>query len=604
MDRDTAYDAPTGCRLAELAPGAGWAAVASDRERAEGLAQRAALAPGAAIAVDDPAWRARLRARPIEDATLVALPAEDAPPPALLDALRLLLARAGVVAILSPDAPQQGRQALAGQITHGRVVRVWLADGVVPALVRARQRVVAGWPAATAARRARLADGLPRLAADGPTARALVAGSARADGRAASPATSAHDADAAAADVVLQDATAPARDGQEDASVPAPRGQAALVTVEERWLRATLDPRRDRPWSFRFAPTQGRRSLMATEPLPAGLEHHTSVALDAADATPWQVAAQVVRCSLRGLAATVHGTTEPWRHWIGDELAGLLDDAAHLDLDADLGARERLAVRLWRAALRGHRPEPRLRALLAEAGAPLGPPPSVSVLLSTARPELLDHALAQVRRQRHRPLQVVLIAHGAAAVAAARDLPASAHGDLDLVVRAVEGDRPFGEALQAGAAIADGAVLTKMDDDDWYGPDHVGDLVEALSWTGAPLVGKPFDFLYLARHDVTVRRRPPRNHVYAPRVNGASLTVHRADLQALGGWAPVHRAVDRRLIEAAQRDGERCFRIHGLGMLINRHGQGHTWPVGTDYELARARWQRPGFAGEEACLDG
>ena len=377
-----------------------------------------------------------------------------------------------------------------------------------------------------------------------------------------------------------------------------------MIEVEERWLRATLDPAGDRPWSFRFQPAHGPRTVPAVEPLPAGLEHHTRVRLDADGATPWQVAAQVVRCSLRGLATSVEGSVQPWRHLIGAELAALLDEASTWDLDADLGARERLAVRLWRAALRAHRPEPRLRALLRAAGAPVGTAPTVSVLLCTSRPELLDHALAQVERQRHRPLQVVLVAHGAGAAAAARHLDVEARGDLDVILRVVDGERTFGYALQAGAEAAEGAVLTKMDDDDWYGPDHVGDLVEALSWTGAPLVGKPFDFLYLARHDVTVRRRPPRNHVYAPRVNGASLTVHRADLRALGGWAPVRRAVDRRLIEAAQRAGERCFRIHGLEMLIHRHGQGHTWPVGTDYELARARWQRPGFAREEAALDG
>ncbi len=554
MDRDTAYDARTGCTLAELAPEARWAVLAPGRDEARQLVDDAGLSDPLAVgALDDPGWHAWVRSLTNEDGVLIAT--AGAGWLAALEALRLLQARTGPFALVSPSLTAlTSTRRLEGRATEARVVRLLLAGEPTPALVRARRAFGAA-------------------ATRGDQRRARLAG-------AASPAA-------------------------------ARRAAAPVAQVHEAPQRVVLDPAALPVPDWRWQPSRGPLTVSPSQSLPTdiGRHHHVRVEAGPEDA-PRAVAAQVAANAALGLMAEVVDGPEGWKGLLSPDLVAAWDAAAAADLDEPT-TRERCGVRLCRAARSGH--DPRVLAAGAEhadeatgtASRHAPRQPSVSVLLPTGRPAFLAHALAQVARQRHRPLELVLAAHGEEAARGLAPLERSAlPDDVTLTVVQVPGDRNLGQVLRAATEAASGEVLSKIDDDDWYGPEHVGDLVAALRWMGAPLVGKPFDFVYLGRQDLTLRRRPRIAEVYGTRVAGGTLTLHRTDLAELGGWAPVSRAVDRRLIEAVQREGERCYRVHSLQYVHNRHGYQHTWPVGSDYQLARARWQRPGLAREEAELDG
>ena len=88
-------------------------------------------------------------------------------------------------------------------------------------------------------------------------------------------------------------------------------------------------------------------------------------------------------------------------------------------------------------------------------------------------------------------------------------------GERRVVVRPVPADDPFSATCSTRPpAAASGDVVLKMDDDDWYGPDVVTDLLWARRTSGAELVGMPAEFVYLEQLDLTIRRGPPSS---APR---------------------------------------------------------------------------------------
>ena len=70
----------------------------------------------------------------------------------------------------------------------------------------------------------------------------------------------------------------------------------------------------------------------------------------------------------------------------------------------------------------------------------------------------------------------------------------------------VDGELTLGDALNAGVETANGELVTKMDDDDYYSIEHLWDLVLALEYSGADLVGKGAEFVYLQWIDLTMRR--------------------------------------------------------------------------------------------------
>lgn len=234
------------------------------------------------------------------------------------------------------------------------------------------------------------------------------------------------------------------------------------------------------------------------------------------------------------------------------------------------------------------------RAALATG---LGPAPSVSAVLVTRRPALVPRILAMLAAQRYPALEVVLVVHG--------DEPVEVPADLTVPVQLLHapGDRSLGHALELGCAAASGTLLTKVDDDDFYGPDHVLDLVLAHRVSGALMVGKSTTVVHVEQLDATVRRVFGVPEGFTHRVAGGTMLLSADDLRAVGGWSDVPRAVDTKLLESVAQAGGRVYRPHDVGYLYVRHrpapGLEHTWSTDPRHFLRNTREQWLGLLAHE-----
>jgi len=317
----------------------------------------------------------------------------------------------------------------------------------------------------------------------------------------------------------------------------------------------------------------------ATEEMVARLREVRSVGVE----WPAEAAPDLAR-AVAGLGmAGVPLLTEPpaWAAaLLGDDVVTAL---APTEL-ADDERREEHSIVLRRAGLGRHSTAAWRRRLAAVAGRPAPAEPTVSVLLATRRPERLEFALRQVARQRDVRLELVLGCHGftpdAGVVEAAAGLP--------ITVRVHEESTLFGDVLRDLAAAASGELVLKMDDDDWYGPDFVADLLLARGYSGADLVGVPLEYVYLEPRHETLRR-DYRSETEVGVVAGGSTLLSRDLLSAIGGWRPVRRWVDASLLADVASAGGTIYRTHGLGYVFRRGDDGHTWTVGTDHFLTDDR---------------
>ena len=203
--------------------------------------------------------------------------------------------------------------------------------------------------------------------------------------------------------------------------------------------------------------------------------------------------------------------------------------------------------------------------------APVPDDPTVSVILMTHRDRFVDHLIAQLSQLRYPRLQILIGLHG---VQIDPQRLARIPGAVEIVQ--IDGDVPFGAALQQLSRRADGTLITKMDDDDYYGPEHIWDLVLARMYSGAALVGKALDWIHVESSNVTAFRPEYPAESYAPFIAGGTMLIARADLDAVGGWRPVPKSVDRALINRVRDSGGAIYRTHGLGYLYERRGEGHT----------------------------
>ncbi|MFN8170819.1 MAG: hypothetical protein U0R65_03025 [Candidatus Nanopelagicales bacterium] len=293
--------------------------------------------------------------------------------------------------------------------------------------------------------------------------------------------------------------------------------------------------------------------------------------------------------ALRPVAAVV-GDDLPARVRTQLAASGVVVSSSADDLPApssDLEWQAR-SVDARREALRGHGPWSALDAW-----------PSVSVVLVTHRPEQVAHALAQVSRLAYPRLEVVVGLHGdrldgAAVWEAAQDVP------HPVTLVPVDGTHTLGAALQRCSNRAEGALITKMDDDDHYGVEHIWDLVLARAYSGAQVVGKTLDWVHLAQDDVTVFRPVYAAEKYATFVSGGTMLVSRADLAAVGGWRPVPKSVDRALLDRVLLDGGLVYRTHGLGYTYVRRAGTRTASVSDEHFLTRTEATYPGLLRHEA----
>jgi Glycosyl transferase family 2 len=313
----------------------------------------------------------------------------------------------------------------------------------------------------------------------------------------------------------------------------------------------------------------------------------------AADADRWGLARLLSQLACAGVPTAAPGLPAEVADALGPVLtAQLACEAADW---ADTIAREDWSVTTRRAALSRFAAATFWAAEASRLGRPTTPAPSVSALLTTRRAANLPFALAQLARQDWPELETVLVLHGLS-----RDTPgvAEALAGFDRPVTVVEVDAAvlFGVALDRGLRHCTGRLVTKIDDDDWYGPHHVTDQVQAHAYSGATMIGTSGFFAYLHNSDVTIRwtNMPPQRRVKF--VHGGTILMSRDDMLAFGGWKATARGVDAHMIKMIQASGAPMYSIHDLGFLYYR-GQDHTWmpEQGDQRWLAKDPVQWPGF---------
>ncbi|HDH03326.1 MAG TPA: glycosyltransferase family 2 protein [Actinobacteria bacterium] len=302
-------------------------------------------------------------------------------------------------------------------------------------------------------------------------------------------------------------------------------------------------------------------------------------------------AGQLAALAAGGAVVRVREPDEALESLLGSELfQSMTWDGSELDETE----RERMSVRQRRAALRDHSLSSRVRQIVEHARlAPLDLP-LVSVLAATNRPDHVPNLLAAVAAQNYPQLELVLALHGGGfggeVDSVAREL------SMPVQVVRVAHEMTLGDALNLAVRASSGTLLTKFDDDDHYGPDHVFDLVLAREYSRAELVGKAAEFVYLARSETTVRRFAGRAETFSTTIGGGALLISRHDLGEAGGWRRVPRGVDRALVEDVENAGGAVYRTHGFGYVLVRHGQGHTWAEEDQYFLDQAEDRRAGLA--------
>lgn len=238
--------------------------------------------------------------------------------------------------------------------------------------------------------------------------------------------------------------------------------------------------------------------------------------------------------------------------------------------------------RIWNGHTYSHRAEQVLAEILPDQVSPVTPPP-VSALVSTVRPTQLEHILASVGSQSGVDIELVLLTHGFSIDADRLNGLAKDHGVGNIRHLEAPSELPLGECLNLCVAASQGKVLSKMDDDDYYAPNYMLDLLHALRFSGASVAGKQAHYMHFTDRKATLIRAAHAEHTFSHLVAGPTITAERAVFEA-NPFRALARGEDTAFLKDVASAGGSIYSSDRFNFCQMRSGSGHTWTV-SDEEL-------------------
>lgn len=205
---------------------------------------------------------------------------------------------------------------------------------------------------------------------------------------------------------------------------------------------------------------------------------------------------------------------------------------------------------------------------------------SVSAIVATNRAHELDNVLANIGRQRHTNLELVLVLHGIDVDRDELRKRAADAGVGHLVLVRAPSTHTLGACLNAGIDAASGDYLAKLDDDNHYGSHYLTDLLHGFETSGAGIVGKWAHYVWLQSTGAVVLRYPDAEFSYQRRIQGGSMVFDGALLRELR-FGDLPRAVDSDVLDRALDGGAKVWSGDRFNFVSIRgvDRTSHTWTV-------------------------
>ncbi len=212
----------------------------------------------------------------------------------------------------------------------------------------------------------------------------------------------------------------------------------------------------------------------------------------------------------------------------------------------------------------------------------------VCVVSCTNRLQHLDNVIANYKRQHYANRELLVVLNNDAfkideVRARLAEIP-------DARVIQVPEHETLGPCLNQGIEQTDADIIAKFDDDDFYAPHYLTDLMPAFMYSDAKIVGKRSYFAYLAGQNCLTLRFPGKEHSYTKFVAGATLLIDR-DIARDIRFGPEARGVDTAFQERARADGVKIYSGDRFNFTATRSpaADAHTWQISDREFLGKSK---------------
>lgn len=154
----------------------------------------------------------------------------------------------------------------------------------------------------------------------------------------------------------------------------------------------------------------------------------------------------------------------------------------------------------------------------------------VSVITCTNRPNYINNIFTNYSCQLHQPTELILLLNNNSFDI--DEIKARAGYDPAITVHQVDESLSLGTCYNLGAFLSKYDYIAKFDDDDYYGPHHLTDIMRAFIYTDADIVGKHSRFIYFESQKVLMEYNGVE-YDYTPYVIGATMVFKKSVWEAV-----------------------------------------------------------------------
>lgn len=207
----------------------------------------------------------------------------------------------------------------------------------------------------------------------------------------------------------------------------------------------------------------------------------------------------------------------------------------------------------------------------------------VSIITCTNKPHCLDNIFSNYGSQIYEKKELIIILN-------------SDEMDIELWKKKAEGysnvsiyqlpeDKSIGECQNFAVEKTKYGYIATLDDDDFYAPYYLHDLMLAFKYTDADIVGKSSYFCHIQGLNALVLRNPENEFQYIDFVGGGKRIVKRAVFDSVK-FPPLSNQEDRIFCEESIKKGFKIFSAdkYNLCYVRSANQKHHTWSI-SDQEM-------------------
>lgn len=213
--------------------------------------------------------------------------------------------------------------------------------------------------------------------------------------------------------------------------------------------------------------------------------------------------------------------------------------------------------------------------------------PLASVVLASNRPQFIDRIVKNIGEQIYPNMEVIVIAqkYNDAQLAELEDKLKNCGKQFQaLHIIRNDSEDTLGKRLNQGIALSKGDYVAKFDDDDFYFPNYLQDMLIPFKFGDYGVVGKKEIFVHLESEDKTLIRFKNERHREVDFVAGPTLIFSKEALKKLS-FGDLNRGEDSNILEQAKSNKIKIYAADPFNFVQfrSKNVKQHTWQVEDEF---------------------